>query len=423
MNEDLQYPIGKLAFVDPTPELRQQLIGQPRDAPGHLKRAVSGFNARAPFPPRQRTRTIDKRCRHAIITIVTLKQALGPERRFRVGRYEKEYSMKAALILLLFSVFPAMLLCAVSEDSFNQTYASSIVPYVKDNAVAGEIRMDDGATLGYQSIRNPREKGIVVLLGGHSESYVKYAELFYDLRDLGITFYALDLRGQGFSTRMLPDREKDFIPAYDRYLVDLKSFMKSVVRPRPNEKVLLLGHSLGGAVAAAYAERNPGDINGLILSSPYLGSKTGAPVLLLLRALDILGRGKEYVPGGGPFKFVTFEQNVETHSRVRHAQKMQDYKDHPEIRLGYPTNHWMVETERMGDDVVKNAKLISCPLLVFQAEDDRYAGSGAQDRFCAAIPHSKKIIFLGAYHEVLLESDSIRDLALAAIRNFVQHSF
>jgi lysophospholipase len=283
--------------------------------------------------------------------------------------------------------------------------------------------MDDGATLGYQTIRNPKEKGVVVLLGGHSESYVKYAELFYDLRDLGITFYALDLRGQGFSTRMLPDREKDFIPAYDRYLADLKSFMKSVVHIRPDEKVLLLGHSLGGAVAAAYAERNPDDIDGLILSSPYLGSRAGAFALLMLKTLDILGRGKEYVPGGGPFKFVAFEQNVETHSRVRHAQKMQDYRDHPEIRLGYPTNHWMVETERMGKDVIKNAKLISCQTLVLQAKDDRYADVSAQDKFCANLAHSKKILFLGSYHEVLLENDSIRDLALAAIRNFIQRNF
>ena len=134
--------------------------------------------------------------------------------------------MKAALVLFLVSIFPATLSCAVSEDAFIQAYAASVVPYLRDNAVAGEIRMDDGATLGYQSIRSPKERGIVVLLGGHSESYVKYAELFFDLRDLGITFYALDLRGQGFSTRMLPDREKDFIPAYDRYLADLKAFME-----------------------------------------------------------------------------------------------------------------------------------------------------------------------------------------------------
>ena len=315
-----------------------------------------------------------------------------------------------------------MLLSAVSEDSLSQTYDSSIAPYIKDNAVTGEIRMDDNALLRYQSIRNPKEKGILILLGGHTESYVKYAEFFYDFRDMGITFYALDQRGQGFSTRMLPDREKDYIPEYGIYLTDLKSFMKSVVHPRVDEKVLLLGHSLGGAVAAAYAERYPNEINGLILSSPYLGSSAGPLALLMLRSLDFLGRGKEYVPGGGPFNFVPFEKNMETHSRFRHAQKMQDYKDFPAIRLGYPTNRWMVETERMGKEVILNAKLISCPTLVLQAENDRYADGRAQDEFCANLEHSQKLVLLGAYHEVLLENDSIRDIALAAIRGFIQRS-
>jgi len=328
--------------------------------------------------------------------------------------------MRTALILLV-SMCPAALLSAISEGSFIQTYASSIAPYISDNAVAGEIRMDDSALLRYQSIKSPKEKGIVVLLGGHSESYVKYAELFYDLRDMGITFYALDQRGQGFSTRMLPDRERDYIPDYERYLTDLNLFMKSVVHARADEKVFLFGHSLGGAVAAAYAERYPKEINGLVLSSPYLGSRTGVLASLMLKTLDFFGRGREYVPGGGPFRFVSFEQNMETHSRVRHAQKMQDYKDFPAIRLGFPTNRWMVETERMGKEVMRNAKLISCPAIVLQAEDDRYADSRAQDKFCANLAHSQKILFPGAYHEVLFENDSIRDVALAAIRNFIQH--
>jgi uncharacterized damage-inducible protein DinB len=40
MNEDLQYPIGKVMFADSTPELRQELIRQYRDASGLLKKAV-----------------------------------------------------------------------------------------------------------------------------------------------------------------------------------------------------------------------------------------------------------------------------------------------------------------------------------------------------------------------------------------------
>ena len=44
MSEDLQYPIGNLAFVDSAPDLRRQWIKQYRDAPILLRRAVEGLN-------------------------------------------------------------------------------------------------------------------------------------------------------------------------------------------------------------------------------------------------------------------------------------------------------------------------------------------------------------------------------------------
>ena len=44
MNEDLQYPIGNLSFVESTPDLRRQWIKQYRDAPILLRNAVDGLN-------------------------------------------------------------------------------------------------------------------------------------------------------------------------------------------------------------------------------------------------------------------------------------------------------------------------------------------------------------------------------------------
>ena len=44
MNEDLQYPIGNLVFLDWTPDLRREWIGQFKDAPGLLRKAVNGLN-------------------------------------------------------------------------------------------------------------------------------------------------------------------------------------------------------------------------------------------------------------------------------------------------------------------------------------------------------------------------------------------
>jgi len=331
----------------------------------------------------------------------------------------KKNSMRTAWLVVPITCLP-FTLGAISEASFNQIYESSVRPYVQENGVEGETRMPDGALLRYLTIRNPDERLILVVLGGHAESYVKYAELFYNLRDLGVSIHALDQRGEGFSSRMLADREKDYIGDSTTYVADLEQFMRAVVRPGPNERVLILGHSLGGAVAAAYAERHPSEVSGLILSSPYLGSKAGPVAMFEVRLLDLFGAGKEYMPGGGPFTFVPFEKNKETSSRVRHERKFQDYADSPEIRLGYPTNHWMVEMDRLGRRIRRDAGKIACPTLVLQAANDEYASRAVQDAFCAHVAKCQNVVLQGALHEVLIERDEIREVALAKVRAFIQ---
>jgi len=327
--------------------------------------------------------------------------------------------MKKMVIHFLMGIF-SFSLYAVPEDSFAKEYNSLILPYIRANSVLGEIKAADGSILKWQRISTADSHRVMILLGGHTESYVKYSELFYDLRDMGLSIYALDQRGQGFSSRMLPDREKDYVDDYHRYVTDLEQFIADVVRPSAGAKVILLGHSLGGAVAAAYAEKHPSQLAGLILSSPYLGSKAGPSAMFILQVLDFFGMGKEYVPGGGPFHIVPFEKNKETHSRVRHERKIQDYLDAPAIRLGYPTNHWMTQLEKMGKEIRKNAKKFATPVLVLQAGKDEYADTEVQDDFCANIQNCEKVVLRGAFHEILIETDEIRDAALTKVRSFIQ---
>ena len=142
--------------------------------------------------------------------------------------------------------------------------------------------------------------------------------------------------------------------------------------------------------------------------------------MFIVHALDFFGMGKEYVPGGGPFNIVPFEKNKETHSQVRHGRKMQDYVDAPAIRLGYATNHLATQLEKMGKEIRKNVKKITSPMLVLQAEKDEIADRAAQNEFCANSQNCEKLILPGAFHEVLIETDEIRDVALSKIRSFIQ---
>ena len=47
-----------------------------------------------------------------------------------------------------------------------------------------------------------------MVVNGRTEYAEKYAELFYDLKDLGFSLYIYDHRGQGLSSRLLADRGK-----------------------------------------------------------------------------------------------------------------------------------------------------------------------------------------------------------------------
>ena len=134
--------------------------------------------------------------------------------------------------------------------------------------------------------------------------------------------------------------------------------------------------------------------------------------------LNLFG-GRSYVPGGGPFTVAAFESNRETGSRARHERKFQDYADHPEIRIGHPTVHWFEEIRRMARRIRADAGRIAAPLLVFQVSDDAYVSARALEAFCVNVKTCRRIFLEGARHEMLIETDAIRDRVLAEIRTFV----
>jgi lysophospholipase len=59
---------------------------------------------------------------------------------------------------------------------------------------------------------------------------------------------------------------------------------------------------------------------------------------------------------------------------------------------------------------------------VLQAGRDEYADARAQDVFCANTRNCEKVVIAGAFHEILIERNEMRDVALSAIRSFIhQH--
>jgi alpha-beta hydrolase superfamily lysophospholipase len=95
--------------------------------------------------------------------------------------------------------------------------------------------------------------------------------------DLGYDFYALDLRRYGRSIRV--GQFRGFITNLDDYSIELDAAADLIAAD--HDRLLLMGHSTGGLIAALWAARNADRLEGLILNSPWLDLQGSA----LVRAL------------------------------------------------------------------------------------------------------------------------------------------
>ncbi len=114
----------------------------------------------------------------------------------------------------------------------------------------------------YQSASNGDSPVIVVFPAmGVAASY--YEPLAQVLNGLSIHCATTDLRGLGGSSIRVK-RGVDF--GYnDMVTLDYPAVISAVNNRFPNSPVLLLGHSLGGQLAALFAGANPGAVTGLIV--------------------------------------------------------------------------------------------------------------------------------------------------------------
>ncbi len=124
----------------------------------------------------------------------------------------------------------------------------------------------DGVLLHVQSWQPslaPRAR--LVIVPGLRDHGDRYVELAQTLNKWNIAVVALDLRGHARSggRRVTVDR-------LDRYADDVALLVRSLRDKDASTPLFLFGHSLGGAVAALYAERPGAEVDGLVLSAPAL---------------------------------------------------------------------------------------------------------------------------------------------------------
>ncbi len=148
----------------------------------------------------------------------------------------------------------------MADLGFEQVYQNSPRKY----------SMRDGKQLFSYVYRKESDTTIILLHGVLSGAYMmnKTAGLLQEAAQSEVI--ALDFRGHGQSEGTPGDVEY-----INQYVDDLEDVVSAIKREKPNQIILLAGHSMGGGIILRYAMENDApEVDGYLLFAPHLGANT-----------------------------------------------------------------------------------------------------------------------------------------------------
>ena len=272
-------------------------------------------------------------------------------------------------------------------------------------------------------------RGTVLVMPGRSEFIEKYAEVVGDLLARDFVVVVLDWRGQGGSSRLLPNPRKGHIDGFGDYLGDLDVVARDILLPTCPRPWFGLAHSMGGAIVMDHAARGACLFDRLVLSAPMVdlhGLRFIGLIRVMARVATALGFGGAYVPGGSDATWMTapFAGNALTSDRRRFAAFTALARAAPELTLGSPTQGWLHAAFRLMHrlNAADFGAGVTTPTLVVACGADRIVATPAIERFAASLKAGHLVVVPHARHEILMEQDRYKAQFWAAFDAFVPGS-
>jgi lysophospholipase len=309
------------------------------------------------------------------------------------------------------------------ESVFPRFVSETLLPFWNTNVVKGHFVNTQQLNIHYAYSLVPNAKKAIVLSPGRVEGYEKYHELVYDFTQQGYSVFIIDHQGQGLSSRRLENKYKGYVENFNDYVVDLHQFIEEVVKPKYNKELILVSHSMGGAIGLRYVQQHPEQFSKAVFSSPMWGLKSGSIPKPLAKGIlnfvnwttSIVTDQNPYFFGGKDYNPVKFEENQLTTSEQRYQYFRSIYAEKPELQLGSVTFNWIKESVSAIDTAFEELNLVKLPIMVFQAQNDEVVDNVAQDSFCNELArlgnpciNDMPIVIENAKHELFIELDKPR---------------
>ena len=268
------------------------------------------------------------------------------------------------------------------------------------------VHAADGTALLQRTWPVPRPVGGVFLLHGLGEHTERYDHVAATLNGLGLVVRGFDQRGFGES-----EGKRATIPYDDALLDDARhqfdAFAEEQRAAGLARAPFLLGHSMGGGIAARAVTGGWIAPRGLVLSSPAIAPR----ITWIERVAARVGR------------------RIVPNLRMPHRLPMTKVSHDPAViaAITADARTHMLVTPRLvafmldaGARALADAARCAVPTLLLVAGDDRFVRPEATRRFADALPDATLRFYEPLYHEVFNELAANRADVLDDLREWVR---
>jgi acylglycerol lipase len=249
-------------------------------------------------------------------------------------------------------------------------------------------------------------RATVALVHGLAEHAGRYAALAGRLNAAGIELVAIDLRGHGHAPG-----KRAFVKRFDDYLLDAQALLDDAAHSCA--PLFLMGHSMGGAVAALYAidrlDASGRRLNGLILSSPALAPGRDVPGWML-KLSQVISRLYPSFPA----------MKIDAALLSRLQPVVNANRNDPLVHHGAIPARTGAELLLAMARIERGRAALRMPLLVFHGTEDKLTEPDGSRDFGqhAGSPDKTLTLHEGSYHETMNDMD--RDRVIGGLIDWIE---
>jgi lysophospholipase len=234
-------------------------------------------------------------------------------------------------------------------------------------------------------------RGVALVVHGYADHGGRYVEVSQKLAGLGLAALAIDYRGHGRA-----DGRRGHCESFVEYLDDLDAALARARHAVPSGPLLLVTHSHGGLVGlrALVDRRRPARVDGIVLSSPFLGIGGASPPQLKMLAGKVASRilPALSMPNGLSVDDLTHDEEIKRVSRADN------------LRHDVATARWFTEMSTAQEFVLHNAQFLQVPSLWLVGAADPIVSVEATKRVYERAGGDKRIKYYdGYFHEIFNE--------------------